>query len=78
MGVGWVGEGGNRLIQLRSRILSGWSIKMNALRKTNNCRLTHVCGIQENGTDEPVCRAGNRDTDVEKEYVDLVGERGGG
>ena len=23
-----------------------------------NCILTHICGIQKNGTDEPICRAG--------------------
>ena len=26
--------------------------------KNNYCILTHVCGIQKNGTDEPICRSG--------------------
>ena len=26
--------------------------------KNKYCILTHICGIQKNGTDEPICRAG--------------------
>ena len=26
--------------------------------KNKYCILTHLCGIQENGTNEPICRAG--------------------
>ena len=34
--------------------------------------LTHVCGIQKNSTDEPICRAG-----IEKKTCGHTGERGG-
>ena len=42
--------------------------------------LTHICGTQKNGTDEPVCRAETRDTDVENKRMDTKGEKwwGGG
>ena len=40
--------------------------------------LTQVCGIQKNGTDEPICRGRNRDTDVENGHVDTEGEGEGG
>ena len=30
----------------------------------------HKCGILENGTDEPICRAVNRDADIETGRVD--------
>ena len=40
--------------------------------------LTHICGIQKNGTDEPVCKA-ETDTDVENKHMDTKGgKRGGG
>ena len=35
--------------------------------------LTHICELQKNGTDEPICR--NRDSDVENVYVETC--RGG-
>ena len=34
--------------------------------------LTHICGIQKNGTDEPVCKA-EIDTDVENKPMDTKG-----
>ena len=40
--------------------------------------LTHICGIQENGTDEPVCNA-EIETQVQRTNVWAPrGERGGG
>ena len=33
-----------------------------------------MCGIQKDDTDEPVCRGRNREADLEKGLVDLVGE----
>ena len=38
--------------------------------------LTHICGIQKNDTDEPVCKA-EIDTDVENKRMDTKGERRG-
>ena len=26
--------------------------------KNKYCTLTHICGIQKNGTDEPICKTG--------------------
>ena len=37
--------------------------------------LKHICGIQKNGTDQPICRVGI-ETDIEKRHVD-TGARGG-
>ena len=34
--------------------------------------LTHICGTQKNGTDEPVCRA-EGETDVENKCMDTKG-----
>ena len=36
--------------------------------------LTHIYGIQKNGTDEPICRARIRDTDGENGFVDTARE----
>ena len=37
--------------------------------------LTHICGTQKNGTDEPVGVQGrNKDTDVENKRMDTEGE----
>ena len=41
-------------------------------KKNKYCVLTHICGIQKSGTDDPICRAGN--TDVEDGHVDAAGE----
>ena len=38
--------------------------------------LTHMYGIQKNGTDEPICRAG-LETE-ENSFVDIIREREGG
>ena len=35
----------------------------------------HVCGIQKNGTDEPVCKA-EIETDVENKQMDTKGGKG--
>ena len=35
--------------------------------------LTYICGTQKNGTDEPVCKAEIRDTDVENKRMDTKG-----
>ena len=32
--------------------------EVNQKEKNEYCILMHVCGIQKNGTDEPICRAG--------------------
>ena len=37
----------------------------------------HICGIQKNGADEPVCKA-ERDTDVENKHMDTKGGKQGG
>ena len=39
--------------------------------------LTHICGTQKNGTDEPVCRA-EIETDVENKRMDTKGGSEGG
>ena len=39
--------------------------------------LTHICGTQKNGTDEPVCRA-EIETDVEDKCMDTKGGKRGG
>ena len=38
------------------------------------CILTHICGIQKNGTDEPICRAG---IDTQTQRMDFRAQRGG-
>ena len=38
--------------------------------------LMHVCGIQKNGTEEPVCKA-EIDTDVENIHMDTKGGKQG-
>ena len=47
--------------------------KINQKEKTKYHILTHICGIQKNGTDEPICRA-----DIEKRLIDTTGEAEGG
>ena len=36
----------------------------------------HICGIQKNGTDDPVCKA-EIDTDVENKHMDTKGGKRG-
>ena len=33
------------------------SYKVNHKKKNKYCILMHICGIQKNGTDEPICKA---------------------
>ena len=49
-------------------------IQSEVSQKENNkyCISMHICGIQKNGTDEPVCRT-NRDIDVEDKCMDTKG-----
>ena len=35
--------------------------------------LTHICGIQKNGADEPVCKAEIETTDVGNKHMDTKG-----
>ena len=42
--------------------------------KNKYCILTHIYGIQKNGTDEPICRAGIEDSVTENRLVDTVGK----
>ena len=46
-------------------------------QKNKYCILMHVYGIQKNGTDELMCRAGI-ETDIENGLVDTGGEGEGG
>ena len=32
--------------------------KVSQREKNKHCTSTHICGIDKNGTDEPICRAG--------------------
>ena len=46
--------------------------------KNKYCMLMHICGIQKNGTDEPVCKA-EIETQTQRTNVWTPrGERGGG
>ena len=47
-------------------------------KKNKYCILTYMYGIQKSGIDEPVCRAGNTDADIENGFVDTGGEEEGG
>ena len=47
-------------------------------RFKNQMMLRYMYGIQEAGTDEPVCRAAVGDADIENRLVDTVGEGEGG
>ena len=39
--------------------------------------LTHICGIQKNGTDEPICKAEIKtQTQRTNKHMDTKGERG--
>ena len=40
--------------------------------KNKYCILTHICGIQKNGTDDPICKA-EIDTNVQNIWVPRVG-----
>ena len=42
--------------------------------KNKYCILTHICGIQKNGTDEPVCRAG---LETQMQRTDVCGHKVG-
>ena len=37
----------------------------------------HICGMQKNGTDEPVCKAEEVETQVENKRMDTKGQGGG-
>ena len=39
--------------------------------------LTHIHGLQKNGTDKPICRAGI-ETQIENRFMDTVGAGEGG
>ena len=39
--------------------------------------LTHICGMQKNGRDEPICKA-EIETDIENKHMDTKGGKGGG
>ena len=43
--------------------------------KNKYCILTHICGIQKNGTDEPICRAG---IEMQMQRTDMWTRRGRG
>ena len=45
--------------------------------KNKYCILTHICGKQKNGTEEPMCRAA-MEIQTESRLVDTVGEAEGG
>ena len=63
-----------RWMELESVIQSEVSQK----EKNKYCILTHICGIQKNGTDEPVFQGKNRKADVENGRVGTVREGEGG
>ena len=44
----------------------------------NKYVLRHIGGLYRNGTDECVCRAGNRNADIENRHVDIGREEEGG
>ena len=45
--------------------------------KNKCCILTHICGIQKNGADEPICRAGIETQTQRTDMWTWWGERGG-
>ena len=44
--------------------------------KNKYCILTHICGIQKNGTDEPVCKAGI-ETQMQRTHIWTPGGKAG-
>ena len=63
-----------RWMELESVIQS----EVNQKEKNKYHILMHICGIQKNGTDKPVCKA-EIDTDVENKHTDTKGgQKGGG
>ena len=61
----------------------GWAqrlsyrVKVRQKDKKNN-RISLICGIQKNGTDDLICKAENRDTGVENKCMDTKRREGGG
>ena len=52
-----------------------WS-EVSQKEKNKYCILTHICGIQKNGTDELICRAGIRCRRRGQTYGHQGGKRG--
>ena len=48
--------------------------EVNQKEKNKYQILTHICGIEKNGTDEPNIQGRKRDADVENTHVGTVGE----
>ena len=40
--------------------------------------LMHICGIQKDGNNDPICKTAKRDTDTKNRLLDSVGEGEGG
>ena len=36
--------------------------------------LTHICGIQKDGNDNPMCKTEKRDTDIKNRLLNSLGE----
>ena len=47
-------------------------------KEKNKYILTYICEIQQNGTDEPICKAEIRDTVIENKHMDTKGEEQSG
>ena len=43
-------------------------------KREKQCILTHICGIQKNSTDEPICKAEKRHRRREQTYEHLNGK----
>ena len=46
--------------------------------RQKNHRISLICGIQKNGTDDLICKAENRDRGVENKCMDTKRREGGG
>ena len=40
--------------------------------------LMHICGIQKDGNNDPICKTAKKDTDIKNGLLDSVGEGKGG
>ena len=64
--------------QLHNRMsLTKCKLKPQCQKEKNKCILMHMYGIQKNGTDEPICRAGI-ETQTQRADLWTAGEGEGG
>ena len=52
------------------------TVEISQKEKNKYCLLMHICGIQKNGTDKPVCKV-EIETQTQRTNIDTKGEGGG-